>query len=170
MAGFKVKFENERYSSEELARSIQEILEANRLLSMATVTKGKRSHINTAYYCYNSSLDLYILTYPNSNHSGNLVKNPSVAVAIFDSSQPWHSGKRGLQLFGTCRPARAHETVEALSLYARRFKGLRKWVRSISDIKKLDSRFYVIKIESLKLFDEPNFGEENFITIHKTID
>jgi len=166
MPHLKIRFKHDKYQSERLVSSINQMLEANTLLSMATTCNSK-SHINTAYYCYNPKMDLYILTYPSSIHGKNLTKNTSVAITIFDSKQKWDSSKKGLQLFGTCRPARGHELIEALSLYGRRFKGIKKWVKSIFDIKKLDSRFYIIKIERVKLFDESNFGEENFITLHK---
>jgi uncharacterized protein YhbP (UPF0306 family) len=166
MVSLALKFSHPKYSDEELCASISKILNDNILSSIATIREGT-SYICTAYFCFNSSLDLYFFSEPTTQHCKNLESNPSVAVAICDSSQPWDNPKRGLQLFGTSRRAAGLEVEEALRRYLARFVGLGKWIKVVTDFDKgiLNSRFYRISVNSIKLFDEITFGPENYITI-----
>jgi hypothetical protein len=40
---------------------------------------------HTAFFCFNSDLELYFLSHPDSVHSHNLSHLPRMAVAVFDS-------------------------------------------------------------------------------------
>ncbi len=161
------KFKNSEHSDEALNGSIQSILETNALMSVATIAEGNRSHIHTAYFCFNSQLELFSLTEPFRQHSSNVERNPSAAVAVYDSHQPWDEPKRGLQLFGECNLAHGTKLAEAFMLYAQRFSGLKKWVQHADDILKnvIESRFYVITVNSVKIFDEPRFGSEVWVSV-----
>lgn len=161
------KFNNSEFSDEVLNRSIQSILETNSLMSVATITEGERSHIHTAYFCFNSHLELFSLTEPFRQHSVNVKSNPSVAVAVYDSHQLWDEPKRGLQLFGECQLAQGKKLAESFMLYAQRFSGLKKWVQHADDILNnvIESRFYVITVNSIKIFDEPQLGSEVWVSV-----
>lgn len=161
-----LKFANSEYEDEQLNESISDILDSNTLMSVATIVEN-RSWIHTAYYCFNSTLELFMLTDPNAQHSKNVEKNSSVAIAISDSRQSWDENKKGLQIFGKCEKARGAKIAEALKLYVLRFAGLKEFVRHPDDFLRgaIHTRFYVIKPKSLKLFDETRFGEENFISL-----
>ena len=154
------------YTDAALNESVHSILEANELLGMATVCSSE-AYANTAYFAFNDQLDLYILSEPTTQHSVNVVQNPSVAVAIFDSHQPWTSDKRGLQLFGSCEMASGGDLTDAVACYLKRFAGLKKWVTSANDIIRgaINSKFYIMHVKSLKLFDELRFGKEKFISL-----
>jgi len=160
-------FNHSDFSDEVLNRSIQSIMESNPLMSVATISEGSRSHIHTAYYAFNSRLELYSLTEPFTQHSMNVKGNSSVAVAVYDSRQPWDEPKRGLQLFGECKMAQGAHLAEAFLLYARRFSGLKQWVQHADDILKnvIESRFYVISVDSIKIFDEPRLGAEIWVSV-----
>lgn len=161
------KFNNSEFSDQVLNDSIQSILESNGLMSVATITDGKRSHIHTAYFCFNSHLELFSLTEPFRQHSLNVQNSPSVAVAVYDSHQAWDEPKRGLQLFGECKMAQGTKLAESFMLYAQRFSGLKKWVQHADDILKnvIESRFYVITVNSIKIFDEPRLGSEVWVSL-----
>ncbi len=166
MTKVKVQFNHPKYSDDALCSSISEILNGNILSAMATV-KDSGGWISTAYYCFNSSLDFYILTEPTTQHSLNLAKNKSVALGIYDSHQEWDLDKKGLQIFGECERVEGMKLIEATRLYLERFSGLSKWIKHADDFAKgiINSRFYVIRTKSLKLFDEVTFGKENYITL-----
>src|SRR5438876_11723295 len=106
------------------------ILKANRLCSIATVASGNRAHINTAFFAYSPSLELYFLSDPDSLHSRNLSARPSMAMTIFDSRQSWDDPGRGIQLFGTGRKTRGIEAARAERTFD---EGVPSFVRGLGD-------------------------------------
>src|SRR5206468_9952380 len=80
--------------------------------------------------CTSPELDVYFLSDSSSLHARNLLRNASVALTIFRSSQPWGVSNRGLQLFGTARPATGAHTRSAERLYGRRFPLYLRYIRS----------------------------------------
>ncbi len=161
-------FNHSEYSNHDLNESIQEILESNILCTMATIKDGDTSYINTAYFCYNKSLEFYILTDPKSQHCENLHRNDSVALAIADSHQPWTDDQRGLQILGRCERAKGAKLIEGTGLYLKRFVGLKDWIKHPDDFVKgaLSSRPYIIRATWLKLYDTARFGDDNFIPLN----
>ena len=162
-----ISFSHEKYSDEKLLESIKSILSSSDLCSIASIKDKKISYIHTAYFAFSDSLKLYFLSDPSTQHCKNVVKNPSVAVAVSDSHQPWQENKRGLQLFGTSKIAQGKENITAQVLYIQRFVGYKDWYTLLTkkDLLKFKSKFYVIEVEWMRLFDEPRFGEEVFITL-----
>jgi len=161
-----LRFNHPKYSDEELNKSIFEIVEENLLLSMASIFEGKESYINTVFYCYNDKLDFYFLSPSNTQHIKNIQQNNSVALAVYDSHQKL-AGKRGLQIFGICRLANRNEMEEGIELYSKRFAWLKKFIKTPVDFDKgiIESRMYIIKAQKVKIFDEPNFGAEKWVTV-----
>ena len=161
-----LKFNNPDYPDEKLNKSIEKILSKTRLLSMATINE-KESYINTAYFAFNNSLELFLLTPPSSKHSKNLEQNKSVAVTVFDSHQEWNKLKQGLQLFGECEKTTGNKFAEGVRLYLERFPAFGELAKTPEELEKgeLESRIYVIKTKWLKVFDEPTFGEDEFIKL-----
>lgn len=166
MINLNFKFNNQKYCDNDLNRSIQKILEDNILLSMASI-KDTSSWINAAYYCFDKKFNFYILVDPATEHAKNTKSNNSVALAIFDSRQTWDEPKRGLQIFGQCKRATLLELPTAIKLYTKKFASFSQFIKHPDDFAKnaLTSRFYKIEVNSLKLFDETNFGEEEFIEL-----
>jgi len=163
----KIHFNHFKYADRDLSVSILEILEENKLCSMATIKEGNHSYINTAYFCYNKYLEFYILSDPKTQHCLNLEENNSVALAIYDSHQAWSNDLKGLQIIGKCALATGEKLIEGTALYLKRFADLGEWIKHPDDFAKgvINSRPYIIKTNWLKLFDEDRFGEENFITL-----
>src|SRR3990172_9503650 len=77
-----------RFSPTRLRRSVDRILRTTVLCAMATV-RGAQAHINTAYFCYSPDLELFFLSDPRSTHARNVGANPSMAMAVFSSTQVW---------------------------------------------------------------------------------
>lgn len=161
------KFNHPDYSDQKLNQSIQEILDNNKLLSMATVDNEKKSHINTAYFAFNDKLNLFLITDPATKHAKNIEHNSSVAATVFDSHLGFWTEMQGLQLFGTCYKTPFVHLPNALSCFINRFPVFTELVKKPADMlkKSIIVKFYTIEVKRIKLFDEPNFGEENFVNL-----
>lgn len=161
-------FAHKDHSDEKINKSIFSILESNTLFSMASVKNNKAGYINAAYYAFGASLNFYFLSLPTTEHSQNLEKNSSVAVSIFDSRQNDPTkNKKGLQIFGNCRFAKKIELIEGFKLYSQRFPSILKYIKKPRDFLKkiIQSRLYIIKPQTIKVFDEATFGEEVWVTV-----
>lgn len=163
----KVYFVNPNYPNKRLQTSILKILETTRLCSIATVGRENKSHINTAYFCYNDILEIYFLSDPNSTHCHNIARRPNVAMTIFDSNQPWDQSKCGLQLFGTCKITGSKQAKSADALYKARFPSYAQWVEVLNaaERKGFTSRFYIFRPTQIKILDENDFGEETYVVV-----
>lgn len=160
------KYNHNKYSDDEINVSISEILNENKLLSMATVNEHG-SWINTAFYCFNKDMEFFILTELDAQHSKNLKENPTIALTIFDSHQEWGPGKlKGIQIFGSCEKTQGTSLIEGVTLYIKRYPGVSKYMLKPDDLLKglLGSWVYIIKPQNVKILDEKRFGEENYIT------
>jgi uncharacterized protein YhbP (UPF0306 family) len=150
------------WSKKEVEESIREIVSENQLLSMATAD-GEEPHINTAFYAFDNRLNLYILTPPETKHGENLEENNSVAVDVHDSHQEWTDDKQGFQIFGKAK--QVESPSKALELCKDRYSELGEFAANTEELKELDSEFYVVKPERIKVFDEPRFGTETCINV-----
>jgi hypothetical protein len=94
---------------------------------------------------------------------------PQMAVAVFDSRQPWGSPHAGLQLFGTCALTPEGAVGTARALYAARFPRYGELLRRASSGTPVGPtfaalRFYSFVPERVQILDEWEFGDEAFIT------
>lgn len=160
-----LQLKNRDYGAERLRKSVFSILETVALCSIATVSPDNEGHINAAYFCYTPELDLYFVSDPATKHCQNITRSPQVAVAVFDTNQPWGEPIRGLQLFGECHRAGLVESTKALSIHAARFHAYGEYVKALSPFEREKSphRFYVFRPTSMKILDEAEFGEETFV-------
>ncbi len=167
MTKLSFRFNHPQYSDELINKSLNEILETNTLLSMATLKSNEEPWINTAFYAYNENLDFYFMTQSITQHGTNLQTNSSIAVSIFDSHQQPTDKKRGLQLFGTWELATGEALEEETKYYSNRFPGLTKYIKDVKDWETttLKSRIYVIHTQIIKIFDEVLFGPEVWVTV-----
>ena len=149
-----------------VARLVRRCLRDNVLASFATVDVRGRAHIHTAYFAWAPNWSLYYYSYPDSKHSQNLQRNPSMAVAVFDSHQTWGREDRGLQLIGVASEGRGPVAVEARHRYASRFPGFAEWVRAeTAETGSFEPRPYRFRARRAKLFDEPALGSGVFAEI-----
>ncbi|MBI4093979.1 pyridoxamine 5'-phosphate oxidase family protein [Candidatus Kaiserbacteria bacterium] len=171
MTSLHLRWGHPEHADAKLNQSLEEILESNRLLSMAsvrTVGATSTSWINTAYYSFSADLEFFILTPPDTQHCKNLEQNDSVALAIFDSRQDDPTAmKRGLQVFGRCLPCTGPFLAKGHELYAQRYPWLKATLQQPEDFDKniIQSKLYVIIADEVKLFDERTFGPELWITL-----
>jgi uncharacterized protein YhbP (UPF0306 family) len=154
-----------RLSAARVERTLFRILKKNPLCGFATVTPDGRAHVNTAYFAYSRSLEIYFLSHPDSLHCRNVTANPTMAIAVFESAQTWGALDRGLQLFGTCREARGAVARQAHRAYAARFKPYAQWIAELeADDTAHEYRFYRFVASRVKVFDEREFGGAVFVT------
>lgn len=162
----KIQLIDDGYDREKVEDSIMDIVRSNELCSLATVTPDEKAHNATAFYAFDRDLNFYILTPPETDHGQNLAENSSIALTVFDSHQEWTDDKQGLQVFGTAEKLGDREKVaEVLRIYTDRYPAAEQFASSTEDVEELDSRFYRVIPERIKLFDEPNFGTETWVEV-----
>jgi len=160
-------------SDRRLRKSIIRILRDSELCSMATLDPRNRPHINTTYFCYIGldDLEIFFLSDTRSSHCRNLSRNPSMAMTIFRTNQPWDAPGHGLQLFGTCSQTEGQLARKAERVYAKRFPLYGRWMSSTKkDEKKLAEqlrsyRFYRFLPRQLKVLDEAEYGGATFVMV-----
>ena len=151
-------------SSQKVRHRVFRLLAENVLCSMASITADNQAHINTAYFAYSSELELYFLSHPNALHCQNVLRNSSMAIAIFPSDQTWGGSDRGLQLFGNCRRAMGREATRAGKLYSQRFASYTAWKANLaSEDAGRQYYLYCFITTHMKLFDEQEFGDGRFV-------
>lgn len=165
MVQLRVRFDHPTFSDQQIAESIVEILRAHNTLSMATVSPGGQSYINTAHYGFDDLLNLFIVTPTFTQHSQNVYANPSVAVAIWNEPAVIGTDLRGLQLFGTCARVQPLDLMHAIEAYATHVPAYGVNVKTPADTEKSESKLHILNITRLKLLDEPAFGRRNSLTL-----
>lgn len=158
------RVEARRLSAARLERTLLRILKKNPLCAFATITPEGRAPINTAYFAYSRSLEIF-LSHPDSLHCRNATANATMAIAVFESAQTWGALDRGLQLFGRCREARGAVARQARRAYAARFQPYAQWIAELeADDAAHEYRFYRFVASRVKVFDEREFGGAVFVT------
>lgn len=159
-----MQFNHEKYSDEELKAAIQDVLEKNTTLALATVDNGD-PYINTAHFGYSEKLEFFIITSPTTKHSQNAEKNPHVAIAIWNTPEKSGTNLQGLQLFGVYKRVNGKEIDYALRVYGAGSKDFLEKFPSAEVFEKAGLTFYKITVNKIKLLNEPRFGRRNFIDL-----
>jgi uncharacterized protein YhbP (UPF0306 family) len=133
-----------------IRRVARELLDASDLCAIATVSRGDRAHVNTAYFAWAADFRIVWISDPRAAHSQNLRSNASAAIAVYDSTQAWGRPDRGIQLFGSAREAGG----DAAEIYASRFP----------QYEPRTYRCYELRPRRIKLFDERALGPGTFVT------
>jgi uncharacterized protein YhbP (UPF0306 family) len=139
-----------------LAELTRSLLDASALFALGTVTPDGSPHVNTAYFAWASTLELVWLSHPDATHSQNIHAGGSAAAAVYDSTQSWGQPDRGIQLVGAAAAVDDADAREAAALYAGRFPDYRKEDLDVY-------RFYVLRPQRVKLFDERELGAAHFV-------
>ena len=168
--GVVVHLESRAFAESAVRASLARILAETELASLATVAPGHRAHISTAFVAYSRDLEFYFLSDPASTHAQNLIRNPSMAMTIFRSSQRWGGEDSGAQLFGTARRATGARAQQASRHYGRRFPLYARWTRGrlaeerlLADGLKTLSFFRFVP-DRVRVLDEGRFGVATFVT------
>jgi uncharacterized protein YhbP (UPF0306 family) len=145
-----------RVAPTRLAELTRSLLDASTLFALATVAPDGRAHVNTAYFAWAPTLELVWLSHPDAVHSQNIRASGSAAAAVYDSRQSWGKPDRGIQLFGSAAAVGDADANDAAAVYADRFSDYRA-----EDLGAY--RFYVLRPQRVKLFDERELGAGHFV-------
>ena len=148
---------NRPVASRRILAIAHRLLDASTLCAIATVARGGRAYVNTAYFAWSPELDLVWLSERRATHSRNIRSNDGVAVAVYDSRQTWGETDRGIQLFGTGRELEGAAADEGEALYAARFPRYER-----AELRAY--RPYQFQPRRLKVFDEGELGAGVFVT------
>lgn len=161
----RIQLVNPNYSDERIRVSILRMLESTELCSMATIGPDDEAHISTAYFCYDEELYFYFLSDPATRHCQDVAIRPTMAMAIFRTTQQWGSVLSGLQLFGTSELAKGQEVDRSKRAYEMRYPAFSKYWSSLDQEarQKFPSRFYIFRPAWIKILEENEFGEETFV-------
>lgn len=83
----------------DLNKRAKKIIEQNQYMSIASSDGNGQPWVSPVVYGQDEKFNLYFISLPDSVHSKNIVVNPRVTVAIFDSHQNFGEGV-GLQIEG----------------------------------------------------------------------
>jgi uncharacterized protein YhbP (UPF0306 family) len=140
-----------------LADAARGLLDASTLCAIATVAPRGGAHVNTAYFAWSPDFDIVWLSEPAADHSRNLSRNSSTAIAVYDSRHVWGKQDRGIQLFGTAAPLSGRAADAARDVYGERFP-------EAANTDLTGYAVYRFRPRRLKLFDELAFGRGVFVT------
>lgn len=150
------------FASNEVQHSLDEILNKNDLLVMATSAPDGQPHINTAFFAQDQSL-LYFLSDPQSAHIRNIRADNRVAISIQRSTQIWGDKLLGARFWGTVSSPESR--ARALQAYAKRHPAFDVYIREdlAGDPAGIPAEFFAIRVARFCLFDEARFGEETYV-------
>lgn len=148
--------------------SIERLLDGTRLLSMATVGDEGVPWLHNAYFAYDADLHLYFLTRAGTRHVDNLPNSRGrVAAAVADSRQdPVPGTRQGLQLQGRCEPAGGGRLRRGAEVFGARYPAFAAVARQAAgpDPAAGPMRLFVFTADLVKIFDEPSFGRDVWLT------
>ena len=142
-------------SRAETLAALRDILEENRLLTLATVSPDGEAHANIAFFAYEPDFRLRIVSPPDSEHCRYLEANPSAAVTVFDSRQQSVS-RRGAQLFGTICGLSGEQEAHAFQRFVARFS---------DSPRHASRRIYEFTPSRAKVFDEGRLVRNEYVGI-----
>jgi uncharacterized protein YhbP (UPF0306 family) len=142
---------------EALEGSIATIMSDVALAAVTALSDGEQ-WIAPVYFAAATSTRLYVLTSPTSRHARAWREKQPVAIAVYDSSQPFELPKRGLQLTALPRRIAEQDSADAIKTYGSRFPTMHSWLSRPEDFDQLESRFYELTVVAAKVFDEPRSG------------
>jgi uncharacterized protein YhbP (UPF0306 family) len=171
LTDMKAKLVNPEHPHDRLAVIVSRILAANLLCTMSTTGPGGEPNIFVAFFSFDEELAFHFLSHPQSAHARNVALDPRMAVAVFDQRQPWGAAHVGLQLFGRCTPASDGGVKAVEGNYAARFPLYVDFSNRVDAEGQLkphapfyDLRFYTFRPETVKILDEPDFGDQVLVT------
>lgn len=130
---------------------------------MTIATFGETPWPAIVYYLHDEDLNLYYVSHPEDIHTKNIMMNPYVACAIYDSSQPNSMEKKGIQLNGTVQVigdiSRINWMVKLWNKVIAGEEGVKFDPQKLNQME--NSRVYRVKPKMIKFFNESLFPENN---------
>lgn len=135
---------------------------------MAISTFYNEPWIANVYYAVDDQLDFYFVSTPGRTHSQQILKQPQVACAIYDSTlTPKFAdtfSKKGVQLSGTAELLKKPEEIKyGLEIWEKVLKITDSTYFSVEKILsgKIAENVWKVTVEKIKFFNDELFDEEN---------
>src|SRR3989344_2973195 len=104
--------------SVDLVQIVKDIIKSNKYLTLGTA--DDKPWVAPLYYAVDNDNNFYFISQLDSLHTKHVLKNPTVAFAIFDSHQPEGTGI-GVQGSGSVVMLKDNEIKEAFTWYKTTF-------------------------------------------------
>ncbi|OGY25231.1 MAG: hypothetical protein A2864_02180 [Candidatus Woykebacteria bacterium RIFCSPHIGHO2_01_FULL_39_12] len=133
---------------DKLKQYILDYLGENRLMTLATA-ENNTPWAASVMFAYDTDLNLYFISDPDTRKAQNLLNNPSVSVAI-NQHQKTPGKILGIQLEGTAHMLDKNKSQNELELFKKRFDWADDYLH--------DHELYKIKPEKIYYLDDELFG------------
>lgn len=133
---------------DKLKQYILNYLGENRLMTLATA-ENNTPWAASVMFAYDTDLNLYFISDPDTRKAQNLLNNPSVSVAI-NQHQKTPGKILGIQLEGTAHMLDKNKSQNELELFKKRFDWADDYLH--------DHELYKIKPEKIYYLDDELFG------------
>lgn len=159
-------------SSDDLPRGFDEAvrsaMSATSLLSLCCIVEvdgQPRPWVSSAFFAFDASATLYVLSPLETKHGLVLRQRPDVAMTVANSQQTFGAPLVGLQASGRCYLAEGAILDAGLAAYRGRFPATAATLQSRESFAASgwDSRLWAIELDRVKLFDETRFeGDKQY--------
>ena len=95
----------------------KKILKENKYMVLATSDKNSTPWANPVFYSNDEEYNFYFLSAIDSRHAENIIVNPKISAAIFDSTQKIGSSE-GIQIEGSVSIVKRTELEKVIKLYS----------------------------------------------------
>jgi len=156
-----------------VSAQIRDYINAHDTLTLASTYKG-HAWVTPLFYQIDSDLRLYFISDPATRHIQNALKNPAVAVSIFDQKQAWQA-IQGVQMDGHLAVVSDDNRRHVETLYCKKFPFIKNMLEApVSDNAKqvkeryLASNFYVVTPDFVRFIDNKRgfgFKEEYYLSL-----
>ena len=123
------------------SQAVQDIIEANRYLVLATADATGRPWSSPVYFAHIGFTEFFWVSSPDVTHSRNIAVRPEVGIVTFDSQVPVGAGQ-GVYMSAVAKPLEdGGETARGIEAFSRRSvaHGGREWtsedIRSGADMR-----------------------------------
>ena len=131
---------------------------------MQIATCSSKVWICTLYYAIDNKFNIYFISEPATRHCKDISLNKNIACAITETNQKVIDKKHGVQLSGLASIVKGGaELKSAIKAWNKSNPGMEKWInfKTIST-NKIRGKFYKIKPNFIKFFNEELYGSEGF--------
>jgi uncharacterized protein YhbP (UPF0306 family) len=139
--------------------ALKAALDATSYMALATVGPAGPWN-NAVYFSYDSYLNLYFISEPQSRHMQNITSSADVALAIFSTQQPSEGDVLGLQVRGRAEILAGRDVVAAHHIYYARSPAIPGISSALTDYLSTDAPWKFVKVmpTEIGLFDTEHFG------------
>lgn len=97
----------------------RQIIEDNRYMVLATADRNSVPWASPVFFVHDNRYNFYFLSAIDSRHSENIISNPSVSMAIFDSTTPVGM-TNGVQISGKANLVEGNVLKDVIDMYCNR--------------------------------------------------